>query len=45
MATSLPFACSSRISCSLSSGVAWARKVIDPGLGGNRRAVIGVCRR
>ena len=37
IATSLPCACSSRISLSLVSGVAWARKSSTPGFGGDRR--------
>ena len=35
IATSLPLACSSRISCSLSSGVACGEEVVDAGLGGD----------
>ena len=37
IATSLPCACSSRISLSLASGVAWARKSSTPGFGGDGR--------
>ena len=45
MATSLPLACSSRISLSLASGVAWARKSSTPDFrgdgGGGERIVAG----
>ena len=42
MATSLPLACSSRISLSLSSGVAWARKSSTPASAAMAAAVIGL---
>ena len=42
MATSLPFACSSRMSLSLSSGVAWARKSSTPASAAMAAAVIGL---
>ena len=42
MATSLPFDCSSRISRSLSSGVAWARKSSTPASAAIAAAVIGL---
>ena len=42
MATSLPLACSSRISFSLSSGVAWARKSSTPASAAIAAAVIGL---
>ena len=42
MATSLPFACSSRISLSLSSGVACARKSSTPASAAIAAAVIGL---
>src|SRR5262249_4184028 len=42
MATSLPLACSSRISLSLSSGFAWARKSSTPASAAMAAAVIGL---
>jgi hypothetical protein len=42
MATSLPLACSSRISASLFSGVAWARKSSTPASAAIAAAVIGL---
>ena len=42
MATSLPLACSSRISLSFSSGVAWARKSSTPASAAMAAAVIGL---
>ena len=42
IATSLPLACSSRISFSLSSGVAWARKSSTPASAAIAAAVIGL---
>src|SRR5262245_2472557 len=42
MATSLPLACSSRISLSLCSGVAWARKSSTPASAAIAAAVVGL---
>ncbi len=42
MATSLPLACSARISFSLASGVAWARKSSTPASAAMAAAVIGL---
>ena len=42
MATSLPLACSSRMSLSLSSGVAWARKSSTPASAAMAAAVVGL---